>query len=179
MTTPESSTTNAELLLALLKMRAISARYAPESGEVVIHLSTGMSISFSPSNAAGLEKAEANDLKQIEVSPSGLGLHFPSVDADLYLPPLIVGILRPKRHNEASALATNASTPALSPEDRCSYTVRWSVEDQEFVATCDAFPSISWLARSSDQALLGARNLVRTIWTDLANDQSNHHQTIK
>jgi len=28
-------------------------------------------------------------LKQIEISPSGFGLHFPHIDADLYLPSLL------------------------------------------------------------------------------------------
>jgi hypothetical protein len=32
-------------------------------------------------------------LKHIEISPSGLGLHFPALDVDLYLPALLEGYL--------------------------------------------------------------------------------------
>jgi hypothetical protein len=32
-------------------------------------------------------------LERIEISPSGYGIHFPKVDADLYLPALLMGFL--------------------------------------------------------------------------------------
>jgi hypothetical protein len=50
-------------------------------------------ISFSPSDAEGLENATASQLGQIEITPSGLGIHFPKLDADLYLPALLEGVL--------------------------------------------------------------------------------------
>ena len=34
-----------------------------------------------------------DDLAGIEISPSGLGLHFPQLDADVYLPSLLEGFL--------------------------------------------------------------------------------------
>ena len=34
---------------------------------------------------------------QIEISPSGLGLHFPELDADLYLPAVLEGFLGSRR----------------------------------------------------------------------------------
>jgi hypothetical protein len=40
-----------------------------------------------------LETAKPNQLSKIEISPSGLGLHFPAVDADIYLPALLEGFL--------------------------------------------------------------------------------------
>lgn len=40
------------------------------------------------------------------------------------------------------------------------YTVEWSEEDQEFVATCDWFPSLSWLDRDCVRALEGLTNLL-------------------
>jgi hypothetical protein len=64
---------------------------------VVVSLSSGIDISFSPRNAQGLNKAKAAELNAIEISPSGLGLHFPKLDADLYLPPLLEGFLGSKR----------------------------------------------------------------------------------
>lgn len=172
MTTPESPNTSEDLLSALHRVRATSAEYDPAKGEVVIRLNTGLSLAFMPSHAAGLERAQASDLQQIEVSPSGLGLHFPALDADLYVPSLLVGILHPQQLGEGRASVTDMSVPQLQPqpEDLYTYAVRWSAEDQEFVATCTELPSISWLANSCDQALLGVRRLVATILEDMADE---------
>lgn len=41
----------------------------------------------------GLEHSKPDDLAEIEISPSGLGIHFPRLDADLYLPALLEGFL--------------------------------------------------------------------------------------
>lgn len=71
---------------------AIGARYDPGSNRIVIALSSGIEVSFPPQKAQGLEHAQATDLREIEISPSGLGIHFPRVDADLYLPALLEGM---------------------------------------------------------------------------------------
>ena len=73
--------------------QAVSARYDRRIGRLVIELSTGLGISFKPHNAQGLENATPDDLAEIEISPSGLGLHIPALDADLYLPALLEGFL--------------------------------------------------------------------------------------
>jgi hypothetical protein len=70
---------------------AVAARYDRRSGRVVVGLSTGIDVMFSPQNAQGLEGAKPTQLGTIEISPSGLGLHFPKLDADLYLPALLDG----------------------------------------------------------------------------------------
>jgi hypothetical protein len=44
-----------------------------------------------------LEHAKIDDLGEIEISPSGLGIHFPKLDADLYLPALLEGFLGSRR----------------------------------------------------------------------------------
>jgi hypothetical protein len=72
---------------------AVAARFDRSSGRVVVSLSSGVDISFSPSDAEGLENATASQLGQIEITPSGLGIHFPKLDADLYLPALLEGVL--------------------------------------------------------------------------------------
>jgi hypothetical protein len=56
-------------------------------------LSSGLELSFSPTTVQDLEKAEPADLAEIEISPSGLGLYFPKVDTDLYIPSLLYGLL--------------------------------------------------------------------------------------
>lgn len=72
---------------------ATAARYDRRIGRLVIDLSTGVSIAFKPHDAQGLEGAKPKQLNKIEISPSGLGLHFPAIDADIYLPGLLEGFL--------------------------------------------------------------------------------------
>jgi hypothetical protein len=73
--------------------RAVSAHYDRPSGRVVVELSSKLALSFHPHDAQGLEKAKPSDLDEIEISPSGMGLHFPRLDADLYVPGLLEGFL--------------------------------------------------------------------------------------
>jgi hypothetical protein len=76
--------------------RAVSARYDRKNGRIVIHLSSNVDLSFSPHDAQGLEKAKPSQLEEIEISPSGFGIHFPKLDADLYLPAILEGFLGSK-----------------------------------------------------------------------------------
>ena len=69
------------------------ARYDARLGRIVISLSNRLEISFLASDAQGLEDSTPAQLKAIEISPSGLGLHFPKIDADLYVPAILHGIL--------------------------------------------------------------------------------------
>jgi hypothetical protein len=76
---------------------AVAAGYDRRSGRVVVGLNTGIEVMFSPQNTQGLESAKPAQLDTIEISPSGLGLHFPKLDADLYLPALLDGWLGSRR----------------------------------------------------------------------------------
>lgn len=76
---------------------ATAARYDPSIGRLVIDLSSGLSIAFRPQDAQGLEQATLEQLTEVEISPSGLGLHFPALDADIYLPGLLEGFLGSRR----------------------------------------------------------------------------------
>ena len=71
--------------------KAVSARYDRRLSRVFVRLDSGIDVGFSPHDTQGLERARASQLRRIEVSPSGFGLHFPSVDADIYLPALLRG----------------------------------------------------------------------------------------
>lgn len=73
--------------------RAVSARYDRRIGRVVIQLNTNLDLAFSPRDVQGLERATPEELSAIEISPSGFGIHFPRLDADLYLPALLEGFL--------------------------------------------------------------------------------------
>jgi hypothetical protein len=73
--------------------RAVSAHYDRAGGRVVVELSSKVAVSFKPDDAQGLEHAKVADLADIELSPSGYGIHFPRLDADLYIPALLEGFL--------------------------------------------------------------------------------------
>jgi hypothetical protein len=77
--------------------KAISVRYDRKSGQIVVDLSSRLTLSFSPSDVQGLEHAKASQLDEIEITPSGFGIHFPKLDADLYVPGLLEGLLGSKK----------------------------------------------------------------------------------
>jgi len=77
--------------------RAVAAHYDRKTGRIVVELSSKVIVSFSPSDVEGLEDAKPSQLDAIEISPSGFGIHFPAVDADLYLPAILEGFLGSKR----------------------------------------------------------------------------------
>src|SRR5258708_11563046 len=83
---------------------AVSATYDRRSDRVVVRLSSGLDVGFSPHDTQGLETVKPAQLDPIEISPSGLGLHFPTVDADLYLPALFEGVFRSRRWTAARSL---------------------------------------------------------------------------
>jgi hypothetical protein len=76
---------------------ANAAWYDRQHNRLVIELSNGVSVGFNPQDAEGLEHATPEEFTRVEISPSGLGLHFPAVDADIYLPALLEGILGSRR----------------------------------------------------------------------------------
>jgi hypothetical protein len=71
---------------------AIAARYDRRVSRVVVTLSNGLELAFPPHMAEGLADAKPADLAVIEITPAGLGLHWPKLDADLYLPTLLQGV---------------------------------------------------------------------------------------
>jgi hypothetical protein len=73
--------------------KAVSARYDRRRRRVVVGLSSNVEVGFSPRDAQGLESARPSELEEIEISPSGFGLHFPLLDADVYLPAILEGFL--------------------------------------------------------------------------------------
>lgn len=51
--------------------------------------------------------------------------------------------------------------------DRYSYRVIWSDEDNEYVGLCAEFPSLSWLAQTPEETLSGIRQVVGEVVFDL------------
>ena len=84
---------------------AVSVRYDRRSARLVILLSSGVDISFSPKQVQGLEAAKPADLTGAQISPSGLGVHFPKLDADLYVPALLESFLGSQTKKAGPAVA--------------------------------------------------------------------------
>lgn len=71
--------------------RAVSARYAND--RIVVELDNGCAFAFPVELAEGLAGAPVQALSVIEVTPAGLGLHWPQIDVDLFVPALLGGVL--------------------------------------------------------------------------------------
>jgi predicted HicB family RNase H-like nuclease len=48
-----------------------------------------------------------------------------------------------------------------------TYRITWSEEDKEYVGLCAEFPSLSWLAGSQEDALIGIRKIVEEVIEDM------------
>jgi hypothetical protein len=76
---------------------AQAARYDSRRGLIVITLKGGCEFAFPVALAEGLADAPRAKLARIKISPNGLGLHWPLLDADLYVPGLIEGTFGSRR----------------------------------------------------------------------------------
>ena len=69
--------------------------------------------------AEGLADAPRSKLTKIEISPNGLGLHWPQLDADLYVPALIEGAFGSHRWmQQIGELGGSARSPAKAKASR-------------------------------------------------------------
>ena len=82
---------------------AVAARYDAGRGRVFITLSTGVELGLAPRDVEGLAGASTEDLRVVVVNGMGLGVHFPRLDVDLYVPALLEGVLG-SRHWMAARL---------------------------------------------------------------------------
>jgi len=56
--------------------------------------------------------------------------------------------------------------------DRYTYRVTWSEDDNEYVGLCAEFPSLSWLSSTPEAALKGIQKLVAETVADMeSNDE--------
>ncbi len=98
----------------------VSVRYDRRVARIIIALASGLELAFSPKHAQGLENAHPADLTDAEITPSGLGIHFPRLDADIYIPALLEGFLG-SRHwmaAEIGKIGGRASTEAKAAAAR-------------------------------------------------------------
>jgi hypothetical protein len=89
---------------------ALSARYDRRIGRIVVCLSTGLDISFSPRDVQELETATWKQLQKIVIEPPGFDLYFPEIDAGLYIPSLLEGFFGSKKWMAARLGAQGGKT---------------------------------------------------------------------
>jgi hypothetical protein len=101
---------------------AVAARYDRRRDRVVVNLNTGLELAFPPHLAQGLEQADPAHLTDIELSPSGFGIHFPRLDAHLYVPALLHGQFGSKAWMAAQlgAAGGKARSPAKAAAARAN-----------------------------------------------------------
>lgn len=68
---------------------AVSAIYDDGRGVVIVGLSTGATLEFEPARILGMAAPSPADFSEIEISPSGYGLHFSHCDGDISIIPLL------------------------------------------------------------------------------------------
>jgi Protein of unknown function (DUF2442) len=76
--------------------RAIKAWYAADTDRIFIELNTEIIMGFPSQRLQGLEDATPKQLAEVEVTPSGYGLHWESLDVDLGVPELVAGLFGSK-----------------------------------------------------------------------------------
>ena len=62
--------------------------------------------------------------------------------------------------------------------DRYTYRITWSEDDQEYVGLCSEFPSLSWLDKEPESALKGIRKIVEDVVTDMKRTREEVPQPI-
>jgi predicted HicB family RNase H-like nuclease len=60
--------------------------------------------------------------------------------------------------------------------DRYTYRVTWSEEDDEYLGLCTEYPGLSWLEHTPEDALKGIRQVVAEVVADL---EANHEPVPK
>jgi Protein of unknown function (DUF2442) len=76
--------------------RAVKAWYELTSARIFIEIKNGVVMGFPYQILEGLESATPEQLAGVEVTPSGYGLHWESLDVDLGVPQLVAGIFGTK-----------------------------------------------------------------------------------
>jgi hypothetical protein len=76
--------------------RAVKAWYAADTERIFIELNSEIVMGFPSHKLQGLSHATSKQLAEVEVTPSGYGLHWESLDVDLGVPQLVAGLFGTK-----------------------------------------------------------------------------------
>lgn len=100
--------------------RAAEARYDRATGKVTIDLTNGCAYAFPAQLVQDLNGATDDQLVGIEVDGLGFNLHWPALDADLYVPALVSGMFgtRAWMTSELARRAGQATSPAKAAAAR-------------------------------------------------------------
>nr|WP_316655012.1 DUF2442 domain-containing protein [uncultured Gellertiella sp.] len=71
---------------------AISARYDPHHHAIIVVLDSGAFVGLPVEKLQGLQGASALQLNTVVIEAGGLGMHWPDLDADLFVPALLDGL---------------------------------------------------------------------------------------
>ena len=98
---------------------ALSARY--EAGRFHVALNNGCMFAFPVQHVDGLAGAKVAHLKGVKVEASGLGLHWPHLDVDLYVPAVVKGLLGSRQWMaQIGALGGRAKSDAKAASSRAN-----------------------------------------------------------
>jgi hypothetical protein len=82
--------------LAETEPRAVRAWYAADSERVFMELTNGVIMGFPYQLLQGLENGTPEQLAAVEIMPTGSALHWDSLDADLGVAQLVMGLFGSK-----------------------------------------------------------------------------------
>jgi hypothetical protein len=100
-------------------LRATSAHYDPETGLVMMALTSGYVFGFPARDIPALATASAEQLVAVELSPGGSGLHWEELDADLSVPGLLLASVgRAEKLSELARVAGRSRSQAKAAAAR-------------------------------------------------------------
>ena len=102
--------------------RAIAAHYDRETGRVAVELANGCTYIFPAQLAQELHGADDEALSSVVVDGAGFNLHWPAIDADLYVPALVAGVFGTRNWmaKEWARSAGRTTTPAKAAASRAN-----------------------------------------------------------
>lgn len=102
--------------------RASAAYLDRSTGRIVVELTNGCSYAFPARLVQDLQSASDEDLAGVEVDGAGFNLHWPALDADLYVPALVSGVFgtREWMARELARVAGRAKSPAKAAAARAN-----------------------------------------------------------
>jgi len=83
------------------KPHARSARFDRRTGLMTLELFNGSSFTFPPRQLQGMQEATNEQIEDFELSGTGFGLHWESLDADFTVPGLLAGHFGTRKFMEA------------------------------------------------------------------------------
>jgi len=101
--------------------RAVSAKYDPRTGRIMMELTNGFVFGFPAKAIPALVHATPDQLAAVMLSPGGSALHWEELDADLSVPGLLLSSIdRSEQVVELARAAGRARSPAKAAAARAN-----------------------------------------------------------